>query len=72
MNLADVGFIDQRPHLQFLQILGDQEQARGVCIRGHCLAQIDGAVNDDAFGRRADAGVAELDFSLLQSNLALD
>src|SRR5207302_1666170 len=65
-DLANVGLVDRGPYLQALQVLGDQEQTWSVETGLHGLADVGAAVDDDAFDRGSDRGVAEVDLRCLQ------
>ena len=66
VDRADVRLVDRRPDLQAAQVLGDQEEARGIQAGDDGLADVDAAVEDDALDRRADRRVSEVDGGLLE------
>src|SRR5262249_15560765 len=67
---VDVGLVDLGPQLDLLEVLGDQEQARGVEAGDDGLADVDPAVDDDALDRRLDGAVAEVGLRLLEGSLS--
>ena len=69
-DAADVGLVDRHPDLHALEVLGDQEQAGGVQAGHDGLADVDAAVDDDAFDRRGDRAVAQVALGPLQRGFA--
>ena len=66
VDRADVGLVDRRPDLQAAQVLGDQEEARGIQAGDDDLADVDPPVEDDPLDRRADRRVPEVDGGLFE------
>ena len=70
-DLGDVGFIDLSGDVDGGKILGEREQLGRRRARGYRLADLDGAIDDDAVDRSADEGVIEVDLGAVELGLPL-
>ena len=66
MDRADVGLVDRRPDLEAAQVLGDQEEARGIQAGDDDLTDVDPAVENDPLDRGSDRRVSEIDGRLFE------